>query len=664
MSIRWGIIRLAEIFRGNQDPNNSAFPYDKEKVEAFAVAITELAFEKARRRNPSEKAIECIVPLAMILIKNSKCFVKTPQGKAAAVCDHYSLEDWGPVAIEILTKIIRKLPKNLGEDVTLVDVPMWAILSNPAGFMTDLATFMIKPSSPARGPMWPLVERIEQRADKIRGFEPELLNEGHAFPSIKETPEELLQTLFRATPFPEMMSVWLPVTISIRDIHEQAHGMGKTGAGKTTFTLSCIWNWIGIMGLCIIDTKGGLAERIIRRHHRPESIIHFDAMSDDMRPIFNIMQAPIGTSPERVAATVQFVLSGLKIGFTDQQMITFEMVTKMVAFIPGATLMTMVHALQDSGTVEPYLSDMPSDVVSWYRSQYGTRETLDARSNIERKIWKLAGNKIVKKYLSGTRNTLDIEKILNNNMTLIVTVDQNYFGEFTSSLCRAILTSISSAMWRRKLPLSPKLNTWLIVIDEYFKAVGEDHDEIVQEILTQGRERKVAMWITHQQFAGQMSSALEATITQNAAVKFYNINSLTEARKLAPAIGCAPTDMMNMGEGDEDYGYFRIWLNSTIKSAALARVDFRFTEKKPSLGNREYHALLDIYRKFWAQQNGDAADPIEGDIIPPEGSEATPETPDLQAEVSEIQTGSNEGNVVSLFPDGEVKNEAMPWTRK
>jgi hypothetical protein len=332
-----------------------------------------------------------------------------------------------------------------------------------------------------------------------------------------------------------------------------------------------------------------------------------------MSPMFNIAQAPLGARPDQVPKMMAFILAGLGLGFTSLQESAFLMITKILMVIPDATIYTLLAIIADRGAIEPYMDKLPENVRQWVMLQYDSDGGKRAREGLAEKAWAIVNSDLIGAIMTGERNTLDIMGLMQAKKTVVVTIDKEIVRDDTSIIARPIIAAFTSAMWRRPNPAPAGDPDWILIADEFADLVGPLDNSQPEVILSQGRERRISIIVAHQMLEGQVDKGLRAGLEANTWIKAYANVVSEDATRFAPGMGVSKSDMMNFST-TEDWGYFCLWANGYIPTGVKTRIPFGFMQKRPRMSDRDFKAMEQAQRNFWAKVNGQArrAAPIAG----------------------------------------------------
>lgn len=613
----------------------------------YACGLAARAYREQWRTDPPNETVEALAPLVLLLMKRSGMFRKSRSKACREIAAAHRVDVWNKAAVAILKTFIKRLPNDVGVDATVMKVEAWSLANDRYALIEDLAVLLGRKSGDVMRVMPGWCEAVFQRLEKTRDVEIALLPSRDAFPRRwGKKPADLIGELFRGTPFADLMSVKLPMTIPDHALHCQMHGIAGVGRGKTTINSAVIMSYLGKKGLLVIDSKGGLADNLIRHSGRPDLIVGIEMTSPAMRPLFNAAQAPVGIKGDRVASTIAFILSGLGVDLTSQQMPTFQMVTRITAQHEAPTVDTMHKVMSDPDIAALLVENADKDTKTWFRTEFGKDETQRQLSEIARKLWTLKSAGFKRDLLCGPRNTLDLPSLLNDRKLVIVSIDKDKISaEDVSLAMRVILANANGAMWSRP-PTPPKsMPDWLFVIDEYGDVRGEKSQGLIADIVTQGRQRRVSVLITHQQIDGQLGDTVESALLGNAAVKFGCSINKKDSEKLAGLMNCSAGDLQSTpSDPTRTFGQFIFSIQNYISDGAIVSVPFGHLESRPALTAARYREVMAGFKRFWTEINAQLP-VVEPEIVEP----------------SQQTTGG--GNAVDISR-AAMRGRTMPWKKK
>lgn len=572
----------------------------------FARGIVERAYREERGFKPRLETIDAFVPISIAMMKKSGLFKKKKSKAAYDIAKKHHISVFNNAQVKILRQFMRHLPADLGKDATIIMIEAWSVADSAHDFIRDMATVLGSCKGDVMRVMPGWCETVLKRLQKVKGFEADDMPESHAFPSDwkSRNPAELISTIFRGTPFGDLINMRVPITISSKAFCCMAHGIAEIGSGKTTFTSAVILASMGRQGVLVFDSKGGLADDLVRNSGRPDLIVKINMTDPFMRPLFNVVQAPPGTIADRAAHSIAFVLAGMGIHITDLQMPTFEMIMRIVAMHDQPTVQVLLDVIDNEERARFLVENADSDTKRWFTSQYGTEETKTALRQVSRKLWSLKSAPMRAELLGSTRNTLKLAELLDARKTVIFTMDKDKVGGDVALMMRLGLAAMNGALWSR--PPTPPASSpdWRIFIDEYGDVEGETSDQIICDAITQGRQRRVGIWLTHQQIQGQLSQKVEGVLLANAAIRFARNPFEKDATKLASGMNCKPQQLQGIEE-HPDEGRFMLFIRGYIKHAAMAFVPFGHLQKRKGLSPKANNIVMNGFRKYWAECNAE-----------------------------------------------------------
>ena len=585
--------------------------YRDEVTRGYALGLIERAHKILRRTDmpPPNETFEAYDNLAVSIMRDSGMFRRKRSPAAEKIALDLPVSKWNDQAVNVLKTIMRRLPKDLGVNGLVVETEAYAVADNQYRLIEDMAIlFANRNSDLAKAfPGW--CNRICNTLIKVPGVLAEDLPNRSAFPrKWKQSPDELIDLIFRGTPVGEWLRMPVPITIPDKAYHCQAWGMAGVGSGKSTFTQALVIGNLGRKGMLVIDSKRGLGEDVIKHCCRPDLVTHINMTDARSRPLFNIAMPPKGMPADRAAKAIAFVLEGVGIRLTDLQMPAFEMIVRLASESGKLTVDALLKVLDDPAIAAFCAETAPDDVKRWFKTQYKTDEIQTALKQISRKLWGLASSEIKRQLFCGDRNTLDLKDLLDRKRLVIVTIDKNEIGGEAALAIRVILSALGAAMWARP-PTPPKsMPDWLCFIDEFGDVDAHQGAGVVFDIITQGRQRRVGLCITHQQSKGQLPKDIHGALLGSAAIKYACNVDDTDANALSGVMNCPKGDLQAIPR-DEQFGRFMLFVQSYIERAALVRIPYGFLQRRPGLSKQLLVQTYAEFRAYWARINA----PPEGE---------------------------------------------------
>lgn len=578
------------------------WPTDPALLDQLATRMTAVAYRGAQHKKIPADTAKALKPMAEHLIKKAGVFVPMPKGAAADIATHFSYDDgkWTTAATKLLQMIFKQLPKDIGVNNMGIEMPVWALSKKPIRLIQDVSAFLAEDGGPATGVMQPWQDSVHFRLSDMKGVEIEHLPHRQAFPPSWDEmmPPDLMAEVFRGSPLEDLLSVWVPITIPDQASRTHTHGMGPTGQGKTTFNEAKILAELGHKGMVLIDTKGGMAKRLISQSGKAEHILEVRFHDEEQRPLFNLAQPPIGAKKSQVAKLIGAALKGLGIKMTDLQEGDFERITEIVQSIPAATLDTFIRVLADEDFAARHVRHCSDDIQEWFGTQYNSHTVTESRKAIQRRLEKIRGCEELDGLFNGDRNTLDMQALLDAKKLVIFSISKKHFREYTQIISRACIGAINAAMWRRDLPVNGP--DWVLYFDELRDIIGSYDDSMIEELADQGREYHVCLHFTHQRLE-QMSKDVASAILNNASTTFYANIKPTDAGQLAERMGCKKSDMLNIH--NDEYLYFCLAIKG-YAHAARCRIRWDHIKGRRALSASAMEAHTRSHKDYWASVNG------------------------------------------------------------
>jgi len=292
------------------------------------------------------------------------------------------------------------------------------------------------------------------------------------------------------------------------DRRQHMYVIGKTGTGKTTFlknmALQDIQNG---QGLAIIDPHGEFVEEILENipPHRIQDVVYFNPADMDFPISFNIMEVSDPRYKHLIASGLIGIFTKIWANVWSARM-EYILANCILALLdtPGTTLLGIPRMLVDRDYRQKIINNLQDPVVkSFWVNEYEEWESRyrnEAIAPVQNKVGQFLNVSFVRNIVGQSKNTIDVDEIMNTQKILLVNVSKGRIGEDNSAILGAMLiTKIQlAAMERIRIPEEDRQDFYLYV-DEFQNFAT---DSFVN-ILSEARKYRLNLTIAHQ-YIGQL----------------------------------------------------------------------------------------------------------------------------------------------------------------
>src|SRR5574343_440856 len=284
--------------------------------------------------------------------------------------------------------------------------------------------------------------------------------------------------------------------------------IGKTGVGKTAFLKNMALQDISNgQGLAIIDPHGEFVEEVLDKIplHRMNDVVYFNPADMDHPISFNIIDVTDRKYKHLIASGLIGIFTKIWANVWSARM-EYILANCILALLdtPGTTLLGIPRMLVDRDYRQKIINNLKDPVVkSFWVNEYEEWESRyrnEAIAPVQNKVGQFLNVSFVRNIVGQSKNTVDIEEIMNSQKILLVKVSKGRIGEDNSAILGAMLiTKIQlAAMERVRIPEDERKDFYLYV-DEFQNFAT---DSFVN-ILSEARKYRLDLTIAHQ-YIGQL----------------------------------------------------------------------------------------------------------------------------------------------------------------
>jgi len=292
------------------------------------------------------------------------------------------------------------------------------------------------------------------------------------------------------------------------DRRQHMYVIGKTGTGKTQFLKNMALQDIeNGEGLAIIDPHGEFVEEVLESipAHRMKDVVYFNPADMNYPVSFNIMDVPDPRYKHLIASGLIGIFTKIWANVWSARM-EYILANCILALLdtPGTTLLGIPRMLVDRDYRQKIINNLTDPVVkSFWVNEYEEWEQRyrnEAIAPVQNKVGQFLNVSFVRNIVGQSKNTIDIDEIMNTGKILLVNVSKGRIGEDNSAILGAMLiTKIQlSAMERVRIPEDERKDFYLYV-DEFQNFATDSF----KNILSEARKYRLDLVMAHQ-YVGQL----------------------------------------------------------------------------------------------------------------------------------------------------------------
>lgn len=424
--------------------------------------------------------------------------------------------------------------------------------------------------------------------------------------------DDVVEAYLQGTRLKALFALKTPFAIPDEARFEHTHIVAGSGHGKTQTLQYFIANDLadvaqGDKSVVVIDSQGDLIRTIVAaKHLPPERIVLIDP-EDIAFPVslnlFSVGQERLdkynALDRERLTNSIielyDFVLGSLlSAGMTSKQNVVFRYVTRLMFYIPNATIHTL-RDLMEAGGAQKYqihINKLDGTARRFFETEFDSKEFTATKQQVLRRLYGVLENQTFERMFAHPHSKFDMFTELNAGKLILINTAKSLLKEQgTEVFGRFFLALIAQAAQERAtLPDFDRLPC-LVYVDE----AQEYFDENIGIILSQARKYRVGMVLAHQ-YLGQLGSSLEAALEANTSIKLAGGVSARDARALSGQMG-ADTEMI----ARQPKGSFATYIRGLTERAVPMSFPFFVLEKLPRATSEQQDAIRAYSRTHYAE---------------------------------------------------------------
>lgn len=508
------------------------------------------------------------------------------------------------------------------EDATFT-VPLVSLFDDPGDVVDRIIGTLCKPELAEAGLFTTLQQKFRENVCAASGVPPDQESRRPLVTADRSTlsPDELVETYLKDTPFLDLFLTPIPFTIPQSVRFEHTHIVAGSGHGKTQLLQRLILDDLNRPeppALIIIDSQGDMLRKIARLVHfaATDRLILIDP--EDERPpalnMFDMSTARLAHYKPLVREQVEagiielynYVFGALAAELTSKQGTAFAFVTRLMLTIPGATIHTLrelmeedARSLHDSKFADA-IGKLDPTARAFFQNQFYNRNAFaQTRQQIARRLYGVLQVPAFDRMLSSPESRLDMFAAMQAGKVVLVNTSKSLLKTEASALFgRFMIAQTLRAAYERVAVAEHDRRPAFLIIDE----ASEYFDESLETLLNQARKFHLGIVFAHQ-YVDQLSQALRASVAANTSIKFAGGVSDRDARALAADMRTTP-EFIALQRKDTRVPprstQFACYVRNHTPTAISLTVPFGALESAPTMSTRDFHDLLARNRARYA----------------------------------------------------------------
>ncbi|WP_216665564.1 type IV secretory system conjugative DNA transfer family protein [Pseudoruegeria sp. HB172150] len=446
--------------------------------------------------------------------------------------------------------------------------------------------------------------------------------------------DDVVDTYLSGTHLKALFVLKTPFEIPEERRFEHTHIIAGSGHGKTQTLQYFIARDLEAVSrrdksVVVIDSQGDLINTILRaRHLPPEQIVLIDP-EDIAWPVslnlFSVGQERLAhyndLERERLTNSIielyDFVLGSLlAAAMTSKQSVVFRYVTRLMFYIPGATIHTLRELMEPGGAekYQEHIAKLDGTARRFFETEFDSKEFAPTKTQVLRRLYGVLENQTFERMFSNPTSRFDMFTELGAGKLILINTAKSLLKEQGTEIFGRFFIALiaQAAQERATLPDRDRLPA-MVYVDE-----AQDYfDRNIGVILSQARKYRVGMTMAHQ-YLGQLSSGLQEAFEANTSIKLAGGVSARDARSLAGQMSCDPDTIQRQPKGT-----FATFVRGLTDRAVPISFPFFVLENMPKATEEERDAIRELSRINYADpwQNTAAQDDPPGNEKPEETEE-------------------------------------------
>ena len=341
--------------------------------------------------------------------------------------------------------------------------------------------------------------------------------------------------------------------IKRRDRRIHIYTVGKSGVGKSKFLELLIRQDIAHgRGVCLIDPHGDLIENILDfiPQERVNDVVIIDPSDIEFPVSFNPL---LNVKPELKHQVTQGLLEVLEKQFganwTPRLEHVFRFTCLALLDYPEATMRGMIAMLTDRNYRQKVIDYIEDDMVKrfWAVEFADWSEKFDTEAIIPlvNKLSQFLSNPLLRNIFGQKENKIDLEKIMNEEKILLISLSKGKLGEENSSFFGSMfITKLYQAGTARASMREEGRKDFYLYVDEFHNLVTTTFENL----FTESRKYGLCISVAHQYMAQLLPQVLATVLGNIGTIVIFRVGGDDAARleaEMKPVFQAE--DMINLG---------------------------------------------------------------------------------------------------------------------
>jgi hypothetical protein len=483
------------------------------------------------------------------------------------------------------------------------------------------------------------------------------------------SPSELAALYTTDTPFDGFFELEIPIPIPREVRFEHTHILGGTGHGKTQLLQYLIIDDLHYalehkLSLVVLDPDGTLIRTISQTDYFGEYLLGDRCIivdpTDSERPIgLNLFDVShLEGADARARETIEnntielfeyFFDALLGSELTGKQASLFRYLGLLLMQIPGGNIHTLRELMEDGKHFKPYMDKLGGTAKTFFETRFFAPDLKATKTQILSRLWGVLSNRALDRVFSATRNTLNLDRALQDGKIIFVHTSKEHLGEEGSAIFARMMVALLGQSLIRRAGIPPERRTdTYIYLDEAEGVV----DQTLVRLLAQVRKYRGAITIAHQHL-DQLTASARAGILANTSIKLAGGISAKDASALAPEFRTKAETLLSFKK-DKEVSRFALFARNYTETAMQMDVPLGYAEACERLSKAEYSDLLEASRDAYGHNP-----------LAPAGDEEVEDAPKIETEVSpEVMPSVSIEPPVPASPSQKSEDIPEPIVRK
>lgn len=438
-------------------------------------------------------------------------------------------------------------------------------------------------------------------------------------------PSELASLYLDDTPFDGFFDT--PVSIPVPDDvrFEHTHIVGGTGHGKTQLLQYLLMDDLARaldskMSVVVLDPDGTLIRTISQTDYFDDLLLGDRAIfidpTDSERPIgLNLFDVShLDGADARTRETIEnntielfeyFFDALLGSELTGKQTTLFRYLGLLLMQIPGGNIHTLRELMEDGKRFKPYTDKLGGSAKTFFETRFWSKDLQATKTQVLSRLWGVLSNRSLDRVFSATRNSLDLDRALQDGKIIFVHTSKENLGEEGSAIFSRMMVALLGQSLIRRAAIKPVDRTpTYLYLDEAEGVI----DQTLVRLLAQVRKYRGAITLAHQHL-DQLGASARAGVLANTSIKLAGGISAKDASALAPEFRTRPETLLSFKK-DKEVSRFALFAKNYTETAMEISVPLGFAEGCERLPPSDYARLIDRSRERYGY------DPAVVEVLP------------------------------------------------